>query len=226
MAGIKLLLAEQGIFIFELPYLVDLIDNLEYDTIYHQHLSYISIKPLIPFFKKFGMEVFDVVKSDIHGGSIRVFVDQIGQRQVMPIVNELLELEKIKKIYDINRLNEFSESVKNHRYELVSLLYDIKKQGKTIVGLGAPSKGNTLLNYCHIHNGLLDYLTEKSELKKNRYSPGVLIPIYSDEKIIQEMPDYALILPWNFSKEIMNNLKEYKEKGGKFIIPIPVPKIV
>jgi len=227
MCGVKELLADNGIFVFELPYLVEMIEHLEYDTIYHQHLSYISVKPLIPFFKKYRMEIFDIgMEYYIHGGSIRFFVGEEKRRHVSSIVEELLRLEEEKRMYSLKKLERFSNDVRQHRLKLISMLIDIKRQGKQIVGIGAAAKGNTLLNYCGIHSGILDYLTEKSTLKIGRYSPGMHIPVVSDEELMKDLPDYGLILPWNLSEEIMRRLSRFKKAGGSFIIPIPYPRII
>lgn len=227
MCGIKELLTDNGVFIFEVPYLVEMIEHLEYDTIYHQHLSYISVKPLIPFFKKYRLEIFNIgMEYYIHGGSVRFFVGEEKKRDVSSIVGELLRLEEEKGMYSLKRLERFSDDVRQHRLNLISMLIDIKRQGKRIVGIGAAAKGNTLLNYCGIHLGILDYLTEKSTLKIGRYSPGMHLPVVPDEELMKDLPDYGLILPWNLSEEIMKRLNEFKEAGGRFIIPIPHPKIV
>lgn len=226
MVNVKKLLNDKGVFIFEAPYFLNLLNHLEYDTIYHEHLSYLSVKPLVPFFAKHGMEVFDVVQSDIHGGSFRVFVANKGQHKVEPIVTEMIKDEENKKIYDLETLKEFADKVKKNRDELLWLLHSLKKEGKTIVGVSAPAKGMTLLNYCHIGSHLLDAVTEKSTLKIGRVTPGGHIPVVSDDYLLEHQPDYALLLAWNFADEIMKNLSEYKKRGGKFIIPIPMPKIV
>lgn len=227
MRGIKTLLVDNGVFVFELPYLVEMIEHLEYDTIYHQHLSYVSVKPLIRFFKKYGMEIFDIgMEYYIHGGSLRFFVGEEKKRDIASIVEKLFDLEEEKGMYSMARLEQFSKDVQQHRLNLGTMLIDIKKQGKRIAGIGAAAKGNTLLNYCGIHSGILDYLTEKSTLKIGRYSPGMHIPVVSDDELMNDPPDYGLILPWNLSEEIMKHLKGFKEAGGKFIIPIPYPRIM
>ncbi len=226
MNSICHLLDDNGLFIFEAPYLLDLIENLEYDTIYHEHLAYLSVKPIKYLVEQFGMEIIDLEKVKIHGGSLRYYISRKNKYDVKKIVNEYLENEENKKLYDINRLNDFSHLVSQHKMKLVNLLLQIKKEGATIAGLSAPAKGMTLLNYCNIDNSILDYITEKSYLKIGKYTPGTHIPIYSDEKLIEEIPDYALILAWNFAPEIMKNLQRYKDQGGKFIIPIPAPVII
>lgn len=226
MVNVKKLLNDEGVFIFEAPYFMNLLKHLEYDTIYHEHLSYLSVKPLIPFFEKHDMEVFDVEQSDIHGGSFRVYVANKGKHKVEAIVAEMIKEEENQKIYDMNTLKEFADKVKKNRDELLWLLHSLKREGKTIVGVSAPAKGMTLLNYCHIGPHLLDAVTEKSTLKIGRVTPGEHIPVVSDNYLLEHQPDYALLLAWNFADEIMKNLSEYKKHGGKFIIPIPMPKIV
>ena len=224
-AADKLLLIN-GVFVFEAPYFLHLLENLEYDTIYHEHLSYLSIKPLVKFFKRFGWRLFDIEERAIHGGSLRCFMAREGQYPVSPKIKKYLAQEKKKQIHSIKYLNRFANKVKNHRQELRSLLMDLKKKGKRIVALSAPAKGNTLLNYCKLDTDLLDYVTEKAELKIGKYTPGTHIPVFPDNYLSKNKPDYALILAWNFAKEIMENNQEFKKRGGKFIIPIPKPKIV
>lgn len=172
------------------------------------------------------MDVFDVIRVKIHGGSIRVFVCRKNMHTISENVNRLLKLEETEKIYSMERLKQFAQDVKKQKEELFSLLTDFKKNGKRVVGVGAPAKGNTLLNYCKIDTGILDYLTEKAEVKIGLFSPGMHIPIVSDKELINDKPDYALLLAWNFADEIMKNLDEYRKIGGKFIIPIPHPKIM
>ncbi|TAN45975.1 MAG: class I SAM-dependent methyltransferase [Nitrospirae bacterium] len=226
MKAIDILLNEKGVFIFEAPYFVNLIKKFEYDTIYHEHLSYLSVKPLISFFGKFGMEVFDIEERDIHGGSFRVYVARKGRQEVLPIVEQMLKKEEDFGIYDLSVLKKFAIAVEENRQSLVWLLHKLKHEGKRIVAVSAPAKGMTLLNYCRIGTETLDYITEKSTLKIGRYTPGTHIPVYSDAKLLEQIPDYALLLAWNFAKEIMLNLDEYKKRGGKFIIPIPSLTIV
>ncbi|MBT3981970.1 MAG: class I SAM-dependent methyltransferase [Bacteriovoracaceae bacterium] len=222
----KKLMTKKGVLIIEAPYFVNLVNKLEYDTIYHEHLSYISIKPLVPFLEKFNMEIFDVRQVDIHGGSCRIYMAEKNSRKVEPIVGELIENEISMKLYDHKTLDEFSEKVKQNRFELTTLLSKLKSEGKTIVGVSAPAKGMTLLNYCKIGKQLLDVVTEKSKLKIGRYTPGDHIPVVTDEYLLEHQPDYALLLAWNFADEIIKNNSEYQKRGGKFIIPIPMPHIV
>lgn len=224
--NVKKLLNRNGVFIFESPHIKNLIEKIEYDTIYHEHLSYLSLKPLINFFKTHGLEVFDVINTDIHGGSFRVFIGNTGEYKVSSNVTDFIKEEEDLKVFDFNFLKSFQIKVDKNKQDLVTLLYDLKLKGKKIAAVSAPAKGMTLLNYCKIDESLIDFVTEKSELKIGRYTPGQHIPVVPDNKLIEKEIDYALILAWNFSSEIMSNLKDYKDRGGKFIIPIPHPKIL
>lgn len=220
------LLTPEGILVIEAPYLVNLLRDLEYDTIYHEHLSYLSVQPLAKFFARFSMEVFDVQQVDIHGGSMRVFVGRVGHHPVAPIVREMIEEEQAQEIYDIERLRRFAVAVEENRNELRKLVYGLKQEGARLAIVSAPAKGMTLLNYCGFGTDLFEFATEKSALKIGRCTPGGQIPVVPDEELIKRKPDYALLLAWNFSKEIISNLHEYSAGGGRFIIPIPTPRIV
>lgn len=223
--GMARLLSKNGVIAVESPYALDLINNLEYDTIYHEHICYLSVKPMRLYLKKFGLELFDIKKSPIHGGSMRYYIGHKGKHTVKKSVNACLGDEE-KGLYFEKKLKGFASKVKKQRTSLVRMIMDLKQQGKTVVGVTAPAKGNTLLNYCKLDVNYLDFLTEKTQIKIGRYSPGMHIPVYSDDHLFKKKPDYALILAWNFADEIMDNLAKYKKQGGRFIIPIPTPKIV
>jgi hypothetical protein len=228
MRAVDSLLGETGTFIIEAPYAVELLQNLEYDTIYHEHLSYLSLKPMQRFFAKFEMEIFEVQRRDIHGGSFRVFVRRRrpGNPAVSSIIGELLLGEQRAQIYDHGTLHRFAAAVEKNRSDLRELIIGLKRNGKRIAGVSAPAKGMTLLNYCELGPALLDFVTEKSKLKIGRYTPGQHLPVVSDDALLEQGCDYALLLAWNFAEEIMGNLKGFSDRGGKFIIPIPTPKIV
>jgi len=219
-------LTDRGVLIIEAPYVVNLVRQLEYDTIYHEHLSYLSVKPLVPFFATFGMEIFDIEERDIHGGSFRLYVARTGQQQVSPVVGEMMEVEERMGIYRPEVLREFATAVAQNRQSLLWMLRSLKHAGNSIAAVSAPAKGMTLLNYCRIGTETLDFITEKSTLKIGRFTPGTHIPVYSDAMLLEQMPSHALLLAWNFADEIMANLAEYRQRGGKFIIPIPTPRIV
>ena len=222
----KLLDKKKGIFVIEVPHFLHLIKYLEYDTIYHEHLSYITVKPLIRFFKKFNLEIIDVQQRDIHGGSIRVFVSGRYNYKIKNSVLKIYKLENKAKLNSKNTLINFQKKVIQNRIELTLLLGKLKKMKKKIIILSAPAKGMTLLNYCKIDKDIVDFATEKSSIKQGLYTPGANIPVYSDDKILKSKPDYALLLAWNFSKEIIINNVKFLKKGGKFIIPIPKIKII
>lgn len=226
MQAVDLLLNERGVLIIEAPYFVNLVKNLEYDTIYHEHLSYLSVKPLVRFFMRFGMEIFDIEQRDIHGGSFRVYVSRVGRMSVSHVVAELLQQEEEMGVHALDVLNDFALAVQRNRRELVWLIQRLKHENKRIVCVSAPAKGMTLLNFSRIGVETLDFVTEKSTLKIGRFTPGMHIPVAPDARLLEEVPDYALLLAWNFATEIMDNLQAYREKGGQFIIPIPSPRIV
>ena len=222
----KLIHKTQGVFVIEVPYFLNLMKNLEYDTIYHEHLSYITVIPLINFLRKFNFEVIDIQEKDIHGGSIRIFISGKGNYKKKKSVNKICKNEIKAKLNSKEILLDFQKKVTKNRLYLISLLTRLKKANKNIVALSAPAKGMTLLNYTKLDSDFLDYATEKSKIKQGLLTPGVNIPVYSDQKILKTKPDYALLLAWNFSKEIIKNNTKYLKAGGKFIIPIPKVKII
>tara|TARA_B100001027_G_scaffold210161_1_gene177008 strand:+ start:1393 stop:2622 length:1230 start_codon:yes stop_codon:yes gene_type:complete len=224
---VKKILLPNGVFIIEVPYLLNLLKGLEYDTIYHEHLTYLSITPLNELFIKHGLEIFDVEFKDIHGGSVRVFIKHIEyEMETSPGIKTIIENEKKEKIHELDVLKKFSISVQEHKMQILSLLERLKRDGKKIAAVGAPAKGMTLLNYCEIDNNILEFVTEVSDLKKGKFCPGTDLKICSDSELLLQKIDYALILPWNFKREIMINLKDFKLGGGKFIIPLPKIEIL
>ncbi len=227
LKGLGTLLAPDGKAIFDVPYLVNLLDNLEFDTIYHEHLSYFSVRPLEYLFRKYGFKVFDVKRVSIHGGSIRVYANRADATPaVQSSVQDLLAHEKERHLERFEPYAEFGSRVATLREDLMEVLRKLKSEGKRIAGYGAPAKGNTLLNYCKIGTDILDYIVDKSPLKQNLFTPGMHIPVYGVEKLLQDRPDFVLILAWNFAEEIMRQQRAYSEQGGKFILPIPAPRIV
>lgn len=227
VAGTKEILDKHGVFIIEFPYLMNLIDDNVFDSIYHEHLSYLSVRPLERFFKGFGMEIFNVVKTPVQGGSIRVFVKkQGGNHKPTKAVTKFLGLEKKKKLDQIQTYLEFAKNTQEIKRSLNTLLAKLKKQNKKIVGYGAPGRSTTLLNYFGIDTKTLDYIVDDNPNKHGLYTPGTHIPIFSVSQIERVNPDYLLILSWNFAKPIMSKLADFKYRGGRFIIPIPKPYIV
>jgi hypothetical protein len=224
--GLDALLQQNGVFVFEAPYLLHLLEKLEYDTIYHEHLSYLCLTPIKRLVEQHGMEIIDVQEVSIHGGTMRYHIARKNDFQVSPAVGHYLTLEQDKGVLELDYLMKFARRVENHRTELAWLLRSLKKEGRRIAGVSAPAKGMTLLNYCRIGPETLDFITEKALLKVGKFTPGMHIPVVPDSDLMEKMPDYALLLAWNFADEIMRNLNEYRLKGGKFIIPVPSPRIV
>ena len=226
MEGIKILIGEKGVFIFEVPYLVDLIKKLEFDTIYHEHLSYFSLLPIMNLTNRYGLEIFDVKKQSVHGGTIRVFISQKNSFKVKDSVKHFLDEEHKFGLDNIEIYRNFSVKVAEFKRKLKTELEIIKKENKSIFGYGAPAKGNVLLNYCDIDTNFLDYIIDTTPLKQGKYTPGTHIPIFPPEKISDKGDGHiALLLAWNYESEILEKEKQFREKGGKFLIPIPTPII-
>jgi SAM-dependent methyltransferase len=219
--GIRALLGEEGVFVFEVSYLMDVLEKTLFDTIYHEHLSYHSLKPLVSFFPKHGMRVFDVERVPSHGGSLRCLVKPAASaRPVMPSVQALLEAESRAGLDRRETFERFSASIEAVGRDLDSLLRDIRRQGKTVAGYGAPAKATTLLHQFGLGE-FLEYIVDDSPLKQDLYTPGQHIPVGSSETLKRRKPDYLLILAWNFAQPIMDKCQGYARDGGKFIVPLP-----
>ena len=227
MKCIKILSKEKGIFIFEVPYLVDLIQKLEFDTVYHEHLSYFSLIPLMRLMEEFDLEIFDVKKQKVHGGTIRVFVSEKNNYKKTVNLKKIIEFEKEFGINEVQTYQKFSENVKELKNQIQKKLLKFKKEGKIIFGYGAPAKGNVLLNYCNIGTEFLDYIIDTTPLKQGLYTPGMHIPVIMNETHSDNASQQiALLLAWNYKESIINKEKEFLKSGGKFLVPIPIPKII
>ena len=225
--GVKTLLKKDGVFIIEAPYLVDFLDKNLFDTVYHVHLSYFSVSALSHFFEGVGMRVIDVERVASHGGSLRVFAQKKSAAGTPSLaVQELLALEKLKELREEKTYLEYELRILENRAKLLSLLTGLKKSGKSIAGYGAPAKGNTLLNFFSIGRELLDYIVDDSPHKQGKHTPGKRIPVVASEGLIHNPPDYLLILAWNFAPSIIAKNEAFRKRGGKFIIPVPVPRII
>lgn len=227
VASVKILTKDEGVFVIEFPYLIDFIEKNLFDTIYHEHLSYLSIRPLMALFKRFNMEIFDVKKVNSHGGSLRVYIKKAEAKyKVKKNVQKLINKEIGLGLNKINIYVKFAKAIEKNKKRLIMLLKNLKSQNKTIVGYGAPAKGNTLLNFYKIGPKILDYIIDDSSYKQGLYTPGTHIPVVSINKLSETKPDYVFILAWNFADPLMNKLSDFKKSGGHFIIPVPQAKII
>lgn len=223
VGGLKTILRPDGVITMEFPHLLKLIENREFDTIYHEHYSYFSLQSVSRIFEHHGIPLFDVEEIPTHGGSLRIYAHHAEDttHNVTPRVEELLDYEKEHGLTDLSTYTEFSTEVEAVKREVLRFLIEAKEEGKSVVGYGAAAKGNTLLNYCGIRTDLLDYVVDRNPHKQNKFLPGTHIPILAPEKIFETRPDYIVILPWNLKEEVMHQMKEVCSWGGAFVTFIP-----
>ncbi len=226
--GIKILLNDHGVVTMEFPSLIELIENNQFDTIYHEHFSYLSLHSAKTIFNKCGLEIFDVEKLPTHGGSLRIYAKHI-ENTFIAIEKSVADQESIENARGIDTIRYyegFQQKALKVKLALVELLLQLKKDGKSVVAYGAAAKGNTLLNYCGIKNDLVEFAVDANPAKQNKYMPASHIPIYDEDRLKEKKPDYVLILPWNLKNEIIGQLSYIRSWGGKFIIPIPELEIL
>jgi SAM-dependent methyltransferase len=227
VSGMKILLKPAGIITMEFPHLMRLMEENQFDTIYHEHFSYFSFITVNKVFAEHGLTIFDVEELPTHGGSLRIYARHAedATQSIGPRVNNLLNREKDFGFDQLPHYQSFDGRIKAIKREILRFLIDAKNEGKTIVGYGAPAKGNTLLNYCGVRTDFIDYTVDRSPHKQDLLLPGTHIPIYHPDKIKETRPDYLIILPWNLKDEIMEQMKHIRDWGGKFVVFIPTTQV-
>jgi SAM-dependent methyltransferase len=226
IAAVHRVLKPSGTAIFEFPYGVDFIEHSEFDTIYHEHVFYFTLTPLLPLMARYGLQVWRVETIPIHGGSLRLFVSHRGAKPIEGSVSELLDEERATGVPDEGYYKDFASRVEKLKEDLRALVSRFKAEGKRVAAYGASAKGSTLLNYYGIGRELLEFVADRSTYKQGRLTPGMHLPIVPAEALLEQMPDYTVLLTWNFAEEILKQQQEYRERGGRFIIPIPEVKVV
>lgn len=221
--GMKILLGENGILTMEFPHLLKLMEHNQFDTIYHEHFSYFSFFTVEKVFSSHGLTLFDVEELPTHGGSLRIYARH-AENASHPVSARVSRLKEVERRYGMDSLatyKGFTEKVKECKRGLLEFLINAKRHNKTVVGYGAPAKGNTLLNYCGIRTDFVDYTVDRNPVKQGKYLPGTRIPICHPDRIRETRPDYLLVLPWNLKEEIMEQTSHIREWGGKYLVPIP-----
>ena len=226
MRGVVRLLDKAGTFIVELPHAGDLVELNEFDTVYHEHVSEFTVRSLQDLYAFFDMEVVDITRLPIHGGSMRVFARARGRMRPSAEVAQWLAREQALKLFDAETYHAFRARVEANRTALLDMLAELKAASRRLAGYGAPAKGNTLLNYCRIGPDTLEFLADRNPLKHGLFSPGMRIPVVGPERIEVSRPDYLLVLAWNFADEILSQQAAHRARGGRFILPIPEPRVV
>jgi SAM-dependent methyltransferase len=224
--GLRLVLKPDGVVTMEFPHVLRLIEEREFDTIYHEHYSYWSLRVVERLFDEHGLQLFDVEELPTHGGSLRIFARHAGEGGAGDAVGAVLERERAAGLDRIETYEAFGEAVRATKRDLLEFLIEAKRDGKSIAAYGAAAKGTTLLNYCGVRSDFVDYVVDRNPHKQGRYVPGVRLPIHAPERLAETRPDYLLILPWNLAAEITEQMAHIREWGGRFVVPIPQTRVL
>jgi SAM-dependent methyltransferase len=226
VSGIEKVLAPGGVFVIEAHYLLDLLEQVAFDTVYHEHVSYWALRPMIELFGRHCLQVVDVERLPIHHGQLRVAVQRGDGDATAPSVGGVLAQEREAGLDRLETFEEFAAETRALKAELTNTLEQLRAEGKRIAGYGAPAKGNTLLGYLELGPDLIEYIADRSTLKQGRYTPQTRIPVVEPERLLEDQPDYVVLLAWNFADEILEQQAEYRRRGGRFIVPVPEVRVL
>jgi hypothetical protein len=226
LKGVRTLLTNDGVLVIEAHYLLDLLAQGAFDTIYHEHVSYWALGPMMKLFESARMKVLSAERLPIHHGQLRVFVGLEERDSDAPSISEILQQERAAGVDKIETFRAFRDSAMDIKEDLQRTLRQLRKAEKQVVAYGAPAKGNTLLEFLDIGPDLVEYIVDRSPLKQGRYTPGTHIPVLPTERLLEDQPDYVLLLAWNFVDEVLRQQQEYRNRGGKFIMPVPTVRII
>lgn len=224
VAGIRSLLKNEGVAVIEFPYVKDLIDRVEFDTIYHEHLCYFSVTSVDRLFRRHGLYINDVKRLPIHGGSLRIYAER--NEKTTDSVRSLMQMEKDEGVDRLVFFEDFGRRVEGLKSSLLETLRKLRSEGRRIAAYGAAAKGSTLINYVGVGKDVIDFVVDRNTYKHGLYMPGQHLPVYPTERLLEELPDYVLLLAWNFEDEIIKQQQSYSKAGGRFIIPVPTPRVV
>lgn len=224
--GMDTVLKPGGVFVIEMHYLLDLVEQVAFDTIYHEHVSYWALGPMAQLFERHGMRVVDAERVPLHHGQLRVHIQRRGEGAVRPGVAEILEQEKAAGLDRFETYVGFAARARKIKEDLHARLAALTRQGRRVAGYGAPAKGNTLLGFLGIGPEMLPYIVDRSPLKQGMLTPGTHIPVVAPERLLRDQPDYVLLLAWNFTDEIIEQQAEYRSRGGKFLVPVPEVRVL